>query len=161
MSFWGTGNVRVEVLDTDELTVLNTYSFKATNDRNSDRYTIEHDNKVNPVTRQFIQRIYGVRAVFRLFFIFDYWEKTNPDHNFQDVINVGNSRNTLRVTPHIDRPDVYYNCKVSDLTVGYNDTTTMINEIEIELTAIDLIPKVPVANPYVAESPDLMAVVET
>lgn len=146
MSYWGSDNARVQILDSND-DVTKTYDLPATNDRNKNPYELIDDSRINPITKVFIQRRFGFRPIFKYFWIFDKHEKINQD--LRDLITIANTEGYVKLYPHIDISWIWYYVYISDIKVGYSKKTTQINEIEIEFTGKNLIDEIPLYNPYI------------
>ena len=143
--YWGIGAPKIQELDSNDA-VINTFEPDNTNKRNLIPYEMVSDNRVNPIDKRIIQRIFGYRPVFRFF-----WIVKRDEFEKMDMLNyIANlTSNKLKLYPHKELIHLWYHVYITNVKTGYSRDTTMLNEIEIEFKGA-LVDEIPFYNPIIA-----------
>lgn len=145
--YWGIGNAKIVLTEDGNQIIM----LPDTNNRNVQPYEMVHDTRINPLTKQVIQRIFGFRATFRLSWVIP----RGNELKLRRLLDIANrTSEEMEFYPHYEIEHIVYTVIVTDVRVGYSEKTTMINEIEIELTAVNLIDEIPNYNIFVSLEPD-------
>ena len=152
--YWGTGQAKIILTSDDNREI----TLPVTNDRNKQPYVLAADNRENPITKQTVQRIFGYRGVFRFFWII----AKEQEAKLRLLVSLANRANeSMTLYPHEEIEHICYDVVVTDVRVGYSEKTTMINEIEIEFTAVYLVDEIPDYNIYLVDDGHSRVAIET
>lgn len=137
MSFWGTQGPKVQLLKWSGA-VQETMTFPQPQQRTSNPWVREHDDRTNPITKKIIKRTFGHRYISRF-----YWsnmESGNDD--LENLIKLINTNAPMRLFPHADN-SINVIVKLTDYRIGYHPSNVNINEIEVEFKSEELLGKIP------------------
>ena len=129
MSFWGIGKPKIEIISAAGI-VLTTYNLPAPQSREFG-WPLENDPKVNPVTGHYLERRLGFRPTLRFIYY-----GANITATVEDLLEMVNAKNSMRVTPHVDIPDINWLAVVTEFTPSHIDGKVNSDRVEIVFTGV-------------------------